>query len=66
MTKGDSKNRVLSVRMWGVFEEGDDYPYDIWKTRELAESISNKGLMGSGKNIVRPVTVSWEEKKVGK
>jgi len=48
-----------SVRMWGVFSPFSDHPWDVWKSRINAAIIAKN----SG-HIVRPVAVSWVEKKV--
>ena len=57
MTKGDSKNRVLSVRMWGVFGRRVKFPLVLMLKGTADCYVADRG------GIVRPVTVSWEEKK---
>jgi hypothetical protein len=48
-----------SAKMWGVFAPFSDHPWDVWKSRINATIIAKN----SG-HIVRPVAVSWVEKKV--
>ena len=62
-SKGDSKNRwVLSVKMWGVFSKGRvpcKPPMACWSDRVMAIFQADQ----DDKHEVRPVTVSWVEKK---
>ena len=50
-----------SVKMWGVFSEDCEIPLKTASTKEYAEERAREGGY-----FVRPVTVSWVEKKVGK
>jgi len=59
-SKGDSKNRwVLSVKMWGVFTKRGKVCY-VRPCKDDADELASDMKLG---DIVRPVTVSWEEKK---
>ena len=65
--KGESKNRVLSVKMWGVFDKRTNIMWSVADNRtDALASAKITFLIHNRKDIVRPVTVSWEEKKVAK
>ena len=47
-----------SAKMWGGFGPFSDHPWDVWKSRINATIVAKN----SG-HTVRPVTVTWDEKK---